>query len=140
MAPGLILFGEADDEANDLGRLLRSSGAPRVSPAACNESAVPGKDRLRTRQQRSPARLGQNPAAGSEKRPIVGGEIWPWDLASEHLELVAQDHDLYLLRALRAKAQDHELKESAQGQVQEGHDHEVARLGFHSRRRLGHST
>jgi hypothetical protein len=70
----------------------------------------------------------------------VRGEMWPSHLALEHLELVPQHHDLDLLCVLGAKAQEDELKGPAQGPVQEGHDHEVARLGFHGPRRLWHPT
>jgi hypothetical protein len=41
---------------------------------------------------------------------------------------------------LLSVAQEDELKGPAQGPLQEGHDHEVARLGFHGPRRLRHPT
>jgi hypothetical protein len=66
----------------------------------------------------------------------VGGEIRPCHLASEHLQPVAEHHDLDLLGTLGAKRQDNELKESAQSPVEQGNDDEVTRLRLHVYRRL----
>jgi len=98
---------------------------------------MPGKNRLGAHEKRSPAHLGQNSARRSQKRPILWREIRARHLASEHLELMAEHDDLDLLCVLGAKPQDDELNQAAKGPVQEGHNHEVARL--HRRRRLRHA-
>ena len=48
------------------------------------------------------------------------GEIRPSYLASEHLQLMAEHHDLDLLGIFGAKRQDDELEESAQSPIEEG--------------------
>jgi hypothetical protein len=101
---------------------------------------VPAKDGRGAQEERFPANLGQNPARRSENRPVVEGEVRPCDLASEHLELMAEHDDLDLLGIFGTKSEDDELKDPAQRPIEQRREDEVACLGLHGKRRLRHHT
>jgi hypothetical protein len=109
---------------------LRPGGRPRDGPrpswsgaryvggmsSGAQQACGARRGSSRDEQERSPAHPRQNPAGSSEKGSVVKGEIRPCYLASEHLQQVAEHHDLDLLGILGAKRQDDDIKESAHAQ------------------------
>jgi len=55
---------------------------------------VPAQQRLRAHDKRRPTRARQNPADRRHEQPISTAKARPADLAREHRELMAKDHDL----------------------------------------------
>jgi hypothetical protein len=54
-----------------------------------------------------------------EQGAILGLQSWPWMLAAQHRQLVAQHQDLDLLGRWRPAAEHDQLKDAAQRQIDE---------------------
>jgi hypothetical protein len=58
-----------------------------------------------------------------EQGPISGAKLWPRDLAAQHLELVAQDHQLEVLGVQATATPNECAQQGPEGDVEEGEGH-----------------
>ena len=79
---------------------------------------MPAKQRLRSHEEGAPALTGQEAAGGREERPIRRPKRRTSDLAAQNRELVTKHHDLELLELFGATAQQGQLDQPAQGEVE----------------------
>ena len=98
VAPAGVLSGQAADERDGLvGKRWPARATMRVGPASLHEGPVPGEDRLRPDEERSPALPRDEAGEQSDARPIRSGEARTAHLAAQHGQLVAQHQDLGIL-------------------------------------------
>jgi hypothetical protein len=99
------------------------AGAPSVGPAPADELLVPAQQRRRLEQERAPHLPRQNAAERREQGTIRRLEPRASDLTPEHVQLVAQDENLDLLRVLRAKPQRQQLEQTPKRPIQKRERH-----------------
>jgi hypothetical protein len=77
---------------------------------------VPAQQRLRRDQKRCPSIPGQDLARGGEQGPVERGEPWAAGLAAQHPELLLEDQDLQVFRAVASAGEDQQMGEHADHQ------------------------
>jgi hypothetical protein len=92
---------------------------------------MPTQKRRRLDQQRTRTR--QRLAERGEYDTVGGLQLRPGGLTPQHLQLVPQQKNLYLLSLLRASEQEHQLEESARQPVAEAKDLKQQRTSTHTR-------
>jgi hypothetical protein len=75
-----------------------------------DQPPMPAQERLRPHQERLPGATRQHPAERSQEKPVTRGELRPLHLPPHDRELVPQNQDLQLLRALAAPEQHDQLE------------------------------
>jgi hypothetical protein len=127
--PPRVLAGKTNDQRTDL---LRDRGPTRcpsgVRPAFPHKLAMPAKQRVRTNEERRPARSAKELARRSQEHTISLVQPRTSDLATKNRELVAQHHDLELLELTRAQPQRHDRQHTLKEQVQQRHHQAAASL------------
>src|SRR5262249_41427202 len=82
VAPARVLAGEAQDQLAYIGVDPRPArAAVRVCPAASEQSAMPGQQRLRPHRERGPGAARKHPAKRGQQHSVVRLEARPPDLA-----------------------------------------------------------
>jgi hypothetical protein len=109
VSPVRVLRSETQDQLAERAFERRSHGPPvRVCPPAFDQRAVAAKQRLRLEREGRPRRPRQRAAQRRQQRPISPGQLRPDSPPTEDRQLVAEDEDLQLLRAIRPSQQpDH---------------------------------
>ena len=102
------------------GRSARPAAGP-AGPLPSDELAVPAKHGLGRVQEGAPGLSRQVAARGGEEEAVAPTKRRPADLPPEHVQLVAQDHDLQVL-GIPAPPQK-QREESPQDQGRERPDH-----------------
>jgi hypothetical protein len=119
IAPPRVLTCEAQHQPADLAADRRPADSTWIRPALRHQPPVPAKQRRRGDEKRPPTRSRQQPARGGEEDSILGPQLRPSDLTTQHDQLVAEHHDLELLELVRSKAQRRELKKAPKYEVAE---------------------
>ena len=83
----------------------------RVRPTAREHPAVPAQQRLRSDEERLPSATRQHPAERRQHQPVGGRELWPPRLSPQDRQLMPQNEDLELLRAVAAREQQDEREQ-----------------------------
>jgi hypothetical protein len=78
---------------------------------------MPAKQRRRAHEEGAPARAGQQSTRRRQEDPVARPQLPPTCLPAQHRQLMPQDHDLQLLKTLRARPQQHKLQQAAQRQI-----------------------
>ena len=100
-----VLPRQAQDQLAHLLIERRPAGPPmRVRPTAREHPAVPAQQRLRSDEERLPSATRQHPAERRQHQPVGGGELRPPRLPPQDRQVMPQDEDLELLRAVAARA------------------------------------
>jgi hypothetical protein len=84
---------------------------------------MPAQQRFGPDDQPTPGRAGQQPRESSQHRPVGPVHPRPGHLAPQHVELVAQHHDLDILGMLALHAPEQHTDESACHEVEKGQGH-----------------
>jgi hypothetical protein len=105
VAPARVLAGEAQHQIADLAPDRWPASPARIRPASRDQPAVPAKQRRRSDDERSPARLRDQPTGGGKEDAVGRPQVRPRDLAPQYRQLVAEHQDLELLdlHSLRAR-------------------------------------
>ena len=96
--------------------------SPAVRPLPAHELAVPAEERRRGDEEGDPAVTRDDPTRGREEDPVDGPELRWARRPLEHPELMAEDEDLEVLRALvvsATPAADEETDEGPDDEVEE---------------------
>jgi hypothetical protein len=135
VAPPWVLGGQPHDHGLDLvGNRWSAAWPGWIGPMSAHHAAVPSKQRLGRDHEDRPSGPGQETTERRQQRTVVGLELRPWVLAAQNCQLVAEDQDLNLFRVRRAPAEHHQLKHTAQRQVDERPDHQhLQRTAAHNR-------
>jgi hypothetical protein len=80
---------------------------------------VPAQECFRRNEQRAPAPARQQTTGGGQQRSIGAPQDRTPNLAAQDRKLVAEYDDLKLLEPLRTTAQQHQLDELPQGEVEQ---------------------
>jgi len=105
-------------------RPLPAGSSPISGPLAPDQFPMPAEQGLRSRQERSPVRPGQDPAERSQHEAIGGLPARPASLALQHRELVAKGQDLGPKPGLGPAAHDQGLQQETDYRVEEGVQHD----------------
>lgn len=98
VAPGLVLSGQADDQASEFGIDGRATwlAGRWLGPAVGDETSVPGDHRCWAHDQQRPTLSSSVHHGGeqSEDRPVRLVELRTFDLALQHEDLMSESQDL----------------------------------------------
>ena len=98
IAPSWVLVREMEDYSAELARGWRSSvWACRLGPVSGDAAAVPAKQGVGSDEPALTQAAGESGCDGAEQAPVIVVQVRSVDLASQHRELMAQDHDLEVL-------------------------------------------
>jgi len=126
VAPARVLAREPQHELTNLLRDRGSTGPPsRRRPSPPHKLAMPPQQRVRTDEER-PARPPQQLAGRSKEDAVTLIQPRTGDLAAQHSQFVAEQHDLELLELARAQTQRRHRKRTPEQHVQQRHHHEAA--------------
>jgi hypothetical protein len=91
----------------------------RIGPCAGDQAAVPAQQGVRLDDEARPTGPWQRAADGGKQCAVGGLQPWPWNLAAQDGQLVAQDQDLQVLGGIAAGEQDQQLDGAGQREVGE---------------------
>jgi Aminotransferase class I and II len=122
--PARILACEPQHQLPNLSRQRRSSAlASRLSPLPAHQRSMPAEQRTRRNEQRHPRGAWQVERGSGQQGSIRRSELWPRNLATQDLELMAQHQQLDVLHIEAAAAANKRTKQRPKSEVKEREDH-----------------
>jgi hypothetical protein len=117
--PAGILASQPQHQLTHSGWRPRTARATMsIRPPARHQLAMPAQQCRRRHEERRPRRTRKRATERSQQSAITSVKLRTYDLAFQHLQLVAQDENLNLLAALRPHPQDVQLQQPPQHPVQ----------------------
>jgi hypothetical protein len=124
MAPARILPCQPQHQGPHLGRHRRASTpAGRLPPLSAHECPVPAQQRPRSNQTRPARGAWQVAGRRGERRTISAPKLRPRDLATQDLELVAQDQQLDVLDVQATGTPNQCAQQGPEREVEKGEGH-----------------
>jgi hypothetical protein len=122
--PPRVLPAHPNDQLPNVSSKWRppAGGVATVGPLPADEFAVPAQQRLRAHNERRPTRTREHPADRRHEQPVSTAKARPADLALEHRELMAKDHELDVVVQVAGRAGG-QPECPAQQQIAEGEEH-----------------
>jgi len=90
-----------------------------IRPSPSDKATVPGEERLRCHSEAAPEGAGEEATQRSQKCTVGGLEARALHLASEHGHFMAKRQQLDLLGVVSPSHEDHQLEQTAHGEVDE---------------------